>query len=116
MEPRIRLYLAGVTLLSILAVLLAVPAAATAQSRFAVSFPATRSAAPLDGRLLLLLSANSEAEPRFQIGDGPTTQLVFGIDEQTMEAVGVDALRRLFLNEMALVFRMDHAHTHVPQE
>jgi hypothetical protein len=85
MEPRIRLYLAGVTLLSILAVLLAVPAAATAQSRFAISFPPERSAAPLDGRLLLLLSANGDAEPRFQIGDGPTTQLVFGMDVDGLE-------------------------------
>jgi hypothetical protein len=91
MEPRIRLDPAGVTLLSILAVLLAVPAAATAQSRFAVSFATTRSAAPLDGRLLLLLSANSEAEPRFQISDGPSTQLVFGIDIEGLEP-GVEAV------------------------
>src|SRR6476660_565854 len=33
-----------------------------------------------DGRLLLLLSNNDKAEPRFQISDGPSTQLVFGID------------------------------------
>jgi hypothetical protein len=47
---------------------------------FAVSFPRTRSVSPLDGRLLLLLSADSSAEPRFQISDGPTTQIAFGID------------------------------------
>ncbi len=57
----------------------AVPAA-SAGIEFAVSFPASRSAAPLDGRLLLLLSTNGEAEPRFQISDGPATQLVFGVD------------------------------------
>lgn len=34
----------------------------------------------LDGRLLLLLSTNDEAEPRFQVSDRPGTQLVFGID------------------------------------
>lgn len=34
----------------------------------------------LDGRLLLLLSNNSNAEPRFEISDGLRTQLVFGID------------------------------------
>ena len=34
----------------------------------------------LDGRLLLLLSKNNEAEPRFQISDRPGTQLAFGID------------------------------------
>src|SRR4029078_8733866 len=33
-----------------------------------------------DGRLLLLLSKNDKAEPRFQISDGPSTQLVFGLD------------------------------------
>jgi hypothetical protein len=57
----------------------AVPAA-SAGIKFAVSFPAERSAAPLDGRLLLLLATNDETEPRFQISDGPATQLVFGID------------------------------------
>jgi hypothetical protein len=49
-------------------------------AKFAVSFPAERSAQPLDGRLLLLLSNDASAEPRFQINDGATTQLVFGID------------------------------------
>ena len=31
-----------------------------------------------DGRLLLMLSNNDEKEPRFQIVDGPNTQLIFG--------------------------------------
>ena len=48
--------------------------------RFAVSFPAQRSATPLDGRLLLMIAADSTNEPRFLIEDGPGTQLVFGID------------------------------------
>jgi len=47
---------------------------------FSVTFPAARSAAPLDGRLLVLISTDSSSEPRFQIADGPGTQLVFGID------------------------------------
>ncbi|MCB0595965.1 MAG: hypothetical protein KDD28_17865 [Phaeodactylibacter sp.] len=34
----------------------------------------------LDGRLLLLISKGKETEPRFQISDHPTTQLVFGMD------------------------------------
>ncbi|HEY9048502.1 MAG TPA: alpha/beta hydrolase-fold protein [Ohtaekwangia sp.] len=33
-----------------------------------------------DGRLLLMLSNNNKAEPRFQINDGLTTQLIFGVD------------------------------------
>src|SRR3989454_2670677 len=61
----------------------ALPLAAGA--RFAISFPAAKSAAPLDGRVLLMLSTDTTAEPRFQISDGPNTQLIFGID--------VDALR-----------------------
>ncbi len=48
--------------------------------RIAVRFPAERSAQPLDGRLILMLSSDSAAEPRFQISDGPDAQLVFGID------------------------------------
>jgi len=60
--------------------LIAAPAATLAQTRFAVSFPAERSAAPLDGRMLLLLSTDGDTEPRFQVSDGPATQLVFGAD------------------------------------
>ena len=48
--------------------------------RFAISVPRERSGPPLDGRLLLLVSDDSTAEPRFQISDGPNTQLVFGVD------------------------------------
>ncbi len=48
--------------------------------RVGVSFPEQRSKQPLDGRMLLLISADGTAEPRFQISDGPNTQLVFGID------------------------------------
>jgi Putative esterase len=61
-------------------ILLAVPIIAAAQVRFGVSFPAERSKTPVDGRLLLLLSTNGDAEPRFQVGDGAATQLVFGVD------------------------------------
>ena len=46
----------------------------------AVQFPAARSAEPLDGRLLLLVSTDSTREPRFQVSDGGDTQLVFGTD------------------------------------
>ena len=48
--------------------------------RIAVNFPRERSATPLDGRLLFLVSTDSTAEPRRQIADGPETQLVFGTD------------------------------------
>jgi len=54
--------------------------AAPAAPKFRISFPPERSAAPLDGRLLLLLSTDFSDEPRKQINDTPKTQIVFGID------------------------------------
>ncbi|MFY9826856.1 MAG: alpha/beta hydrolase-fold protein [Thermoanaerobaculia bacterium] len=48
--------------------------------RFTVRYAAANEPGPLDGRLLLMLSAVDGEEPRFQISDGPDTQLIFGID------------------------------------
>ncbi|MFN7992465.1 MAG: hypothetical protein U0Q18_02630 [Bryobacteraceae bacterium] len=63
------------------ALLVLFAAALHAQSpRFNVSFPGERSAQPIDGRVLLLLSTDGNAEPRTQISDSPETQLVFGMD------------------------------------
>jgi hypothetical protein len=69
-----------------LLVFFAVAAAAAAQTiaapsgpSFQVDFPAARSNAPLDGRLLLLLSNDPGAEPRMQIDDTPKSQMVFGV-------------------------------------
>ncbi|HEU4997112.1 MAG TPA: hypothetical protein VFT29_19985 [Gemmatimonadaceae bacterium] len=61
------------------------PPGSAAQSRatglrFEVTFPSQRSSAPLDGRLLVMISTDSSAEPRFQISDAPGTQQVFGVD------------------------------------
>jgi len=53
--------------------------AAYSQS-FQVSFPKERSAKPLDGRMLLLLSTDPSEEPRMQIDDTPRSQLVFGVN------------------------------------
>jgi hypothetical protein len=47
---------------------------------FSVRFDEARSAAPLDGRLLVLLSTDPAEEPRFQINESPKTQIVFGMD------------------------------------
>ena len=58
---------------------------AASNLRFAVSFPSERSATPLDGRLLLLVSKNNEREPRFQINEDLNTQQVFGIDVDGMK-------------------------------
>ena len=55
-----------------------VAAAASAEElSFAVRHPG---GAPLDGRLLLLISKDPTNEPRFQILPGPNSQLAFGID------------------------------------
>jgi len=51
-----------------------------AKLKFAIFFPAERSKTALDGRMLLMISKSGDSEPRFQISDGATTQLIFGID------------------------------------
>jgi hypothetical protein len=48
--------------------------------RFVVRFVPDVYDQPVDGRLLLMISDDPTAEPRFQIVDGPKTQLAFGID------------------------------------
>lgn len=48
--------------------------------RVSVTFPASSSSAPLDGRLLLMLSTAKDGEPRFQINDSVDSQQVFGLD------------------------------------
>jgi hypothetical protein len=62
-----------------LALFLALPIFVAAQS-FTVTFPKEASAAPMDGRLLLVLSTDSSDEPRNQIDDSPRTQIVFGMN------------------------------------
>lgn len=53
---------------------------------FTVSIGTSIAADPLDGRLLLLISNDSTREPRFQINDGPNSQLVFGQNVDGMDA------------------------------
>ena len=48
--------------------------------RFNVHFGPEHGAAAVDGRLLVLVSRDESAEPRFQINDGPKTQQAFGFD------------------------------------
>src|SRR5688500_16247285 len=54
--------------------------APTAAPVFHISFPAARSSQPLDGRLLLILSADSTSEPRFQVSDAASTAQIFGVN------------------------------------
>jgi len=53
--------------------------AALSAQTVTVSFPASRSTKPLDGRVLLLLSNDPSDEPRMQIDDTPKSQMVFGV-------------------------------------
>jgi len=57
-----------------------VRSAAPAGPRFTVRTAPGLASAPLDGRLLLLVSKDESQEPRFQIEDGPKSQQAFGID------------------------------------
>jgi Putative esterase len=53
--------------------------------RFAIAFSTAQSSEALDGRLLLMISSDAGAEPRFQISDDAGTQQVFGIDVLDMK-------------------------------
>lgn len=64
--------------------------------QFSISFPRSRSTAPLDGRVFILLSTDGSDEPRMQINGSVNTQMIFGLD--------VDALapeQPVILNENA---------------
>jgi enterochelin esterase-like enzyme len=53
--------------------------------RFAMSFPATLCQEPLDGRMILMLSTDDSAEPRYQISVSEKTQLAFGMDVEGLK-------------------------------
>ncbi len=53
------------------------PAPASAQT-ISITVPSAQASAPLDGRLLLMLSTDASAEPRLQIDDTPRSQQIFG--------------------------------------
>jgi hypothetical protein len=58
----------------------ALPGRQTPGFRFDIGFQAARRQAPVDGRLLLMISNDDRAEPRFQINDSPTTQVIVGVN------------------------------------
>ena len=67
--------------------------------RFVISFTQQLSEQAQDGRLLLLLANNDKSEPRFQITDGLSTQLVFGIDVE-----GIKPGQEIIIDETAFGF------------
>lgn len=58
----------------------------SASLTFDISFSKQISEEAKDGRLLLLLSTDNSQEPRFQINDGPNTQIVYGQNVDGMQA------------------------------
>jgi hypothetical protein len=54
--------------------------ASPAGFKFAITTGTVGGAAPLDGRLLLMISTDASGEPRNQINDTAKTQAIFGID------------------------------------
>lgn len=52
----------------------------TQKPYFSVTYALGANDTAVDGRLLLMLSTSADAEPRFQISDGPGAQQIFGID------------------------------------
>lgn len=70
------------------ALTLATPAACADNGpSFAVSFPASRSSAPLDGRIILLLSKDGTREPRAQFDDDAilTSPYIFGVNVENLK-------------------------------
>jgi len=65
--------------------------AAESGIKFTISFPEKFYSGPVDGRMLLLIAANDEQEPRFQVNQLPETQLAFGINVEGLEP-GADAI------------------------
>src|SRR5947208_15238077 len=59
----------------------------SAPLRFAISFPAARSASPLDGRVLLFISDDGRTEPRAQTDQyrANSTRPIFGVDVDAIE-------------------------------
>ncbi len=53
--------------------------------KFALSFDKGESNETLDGRMLLMISADSTDEPRFQINDNANTQLIYGINVEKIK-------------------------------
>src|SRR6266849_3708488 len=65
----------------------------TGPLRFAISFPASRSAQPLDGRVLLFISDDGKAEPRTQTDQyrANSTKPIFGVDVDGLQP-GADVI------------------------
>ncbi len=71
--------------IGLLAILVSCSSPNEGNLKFAISFSKMVSNQKLDGRLLLMISNSDEGEPRFQINDGPNTQMIYGVDVDQMQ-------------------------------
>jgi hypothetical protein len=63
------------------------PVAQGGPFRFSVTLPLSAGTQPIDGRLLVMLAKDPRAgEPRFQINDSVSGQLIFGVDVDGLKA------------------------------
>lgn len=60
-------------------------------TRFTLTYAAPENTSPVDGRMFLLISTDSTSEPRFQISEGPDTQMLFGVNVDGLKP-GVPAI------------------------
>jgi len=82
-----RLHLVGLCLLaSLLYTCQPAPQGAVSPLTIGISLSTEMASEPLDGRMLLMISTNPEAEPRFEIRDNQTTQQIFGLDVEGLKA------------------------------
>jgi hypothetical protein len=63
----------------------AAPPRASGSFQFEIAFPARQHQAPIDGRLLLMISNDDRAEPRFQIDETMSTQVILGVNVDGMQ-------------------------------
>ncbi|MFC2103051.1 hypothetical protein ACFLSS_01350 [Bacteroidota bacterium] len=54
--------------------------------KFGLSFSRAISSEEIDGRMLLMISADSTDEPRFQINDNEDTQIIFGVNVEKLKS------------------------------
>jgi hypothetical protein len=78
-------FLFSLVSLAILVISCTPKTASDSQIAVRVSFLESVEEEPLDGRLLLMLSDDPSAEPRYQINAGLNTQLVFGMNVEGMQ-------------------------------
>ena len=53
---------------------------------FSISVDKKFADGPFDGRIMLMIAKTNDPEPRFQISDGPSSQLIFGITVDSLQA------------------------------